>query len=116
MAKRWGMLVAELEPGHPDELVPMLRNWLREAHDPIGTLPAGADPVEWAVRRFIAGWQKPVRLAIEAIEDHLAAAEAACAAGDVATAQEEIDSAGAVIRQDLRDELGLYTWNRDASD
>jgi hypothetical protein len=108
--------VAELEPGHPDELVPMLRNWLREAHDPVGTLPAGTDPVEWAVRRFIAGWQKPVRSAIESIEGHLAAARAACAAGDTTTAQDEIDSAESIIREDLRDDLGLYSWNRDASD
>ena len=45
--------MAELEPGHPDELVPTLHNWLREALNPIGSLPAGTDPVECAVRRFI---------------------------------------------------------------
>jgi hypothetical protein len=40
-----GNSVAEMEPGNPDELVQTLRNWLREAHAPIGTLPEGMDPV-----------------------------------------------------------------------
>jgi hypothetical protein len=38
--------MAELEPGHPDELVQTLRNWLQEANSPVGTLPEGMDAVE----------------------------------------------------------------------
>jgi hypothetical protein len=108
-----GESVAELEPGHPDTLVTMLRNWLREAQDPIGSLTPGTDPVEWAVRRFIAAWQRPVRDTIDLLEEWLGAAVAACQAGDVATAKSEIESAEQLVRESLRDELGLYEWNRD---
>jgi hypothetical protein len=38
--------MAEMEPGHPDELVRMLTNWLREAQSPIGSLPEGIAPAE----------------------------------------------------------------------
>jgi hypothetical protein len=43
--------MAELEPGHPDELVERLTNWLKQ--DPIGSLPPTVTPTEWAVRNFI---------------------------------------------------------------
>src|SRR5262245_20911287 len=105
--------MAELEPGHPDELVQTLRNWLREANSPIGSLPEGTDPVEWAVRRFIASWQGPVRGTIEVIEECLQAGIAACAAGDLEKAQREIESAEQLVGESLREHLGLYEWNKE---
>ena len=81
--------MAEREPGHPDKLVRTLRNWLREASDPIGSLPAGTDPAEWAVRRFIASWVRPVRASVREIEDCLRKAEEACRAGDMDAAAAE---------------------------
>jgi hypothetical protein len=103
--------MAELEPGHPDELVHTLRNWLREASDPIGSLPTGTDPVEWAVRRFIAWWVAPLRGSIDEIEDCLRQAGEACRAGDAAAAAAEIELARQVLGESLRDHLGLYSWN-----
>lgn len=103
--------MAELEPGHPDELVDTLRNWLREAQDPIGSLPAGTDPVEWAVRRFIASWERPVRISIQNLEECLAAAAKALEAGDVPAASREVESARQLVGESLRDDLGLYSWN-----
>src|SRR5690349_15773305 len=76
-----GDLMAKLEPGHPDELVQVFRNWLREADSPIGALPAGVDAVEWAVRRFIDYWKTPARNAIERIEESLCRAMELCDAG-----------------------------------
>lgn len=105
--------MAELEPGHPDELVQTLRNWLNEANSPIGSLPEGTDPVEWAVRRFIASWQGPVRGGIEFIEESLQAALAALEAGDLDKARSEIESARQSIGETVRDHLGLYEWNKD---
>jgi len=107
--------MAELEPGHPDELVRTFRNWLREAQDPIGSLPAGADPVEWAVRQFINSWAGPVRATIRELEECLEAAGRALAAGDSATAVSEVEAAGQLGRESLRDELGLYPWDEDGS-
>jgi hypothetical protein len=63
--------MAEMEPGHTDELVQALRNWLREANSPSGKLPEGMDAVEWAVRRFIDYWRTPTRNAIAGIEERL---------------------------------------------
>ena len=103
--------MAELEPGHPDELVRTLHNWLREASDPIGSLPVGTDPVEWAVRRFIAWWVAPLRGSIDEIEDCLRQAGEACRAGDAAAAAAEIELARQVLGESLRDHLGLYSWN-----
>jgi len=103
--------MAELEPGNPDELVRTLRNWLREAHDPIGSLPPGTDPVEWAVRRFIASWVGPARATVREIEECLRLAEKACADGDTIAAVSEIDSARQLVGESLRDELGLYSWD-----
>ena len=105
--------MAELEPGHPDELVQTLRNWLREASSPIGSLPEGTDPVEWAVRRFIASWQGPVRATIERIEECLQAAVAACQAGDPDKARLEIESAQQLVGESLRNDPGLYEWNKE---
>jgi hypothetical protein len=105
--------MAELEPGHPDELIRTLRNWLREAESPIGSLPAGTDPVEWAVRRFIASWSGPVRSTIEEIESCLDSALALLSSGKVQEAQTEIDSARQLVEESLRDDLGLYPWNKE---
>ena len=102
--------MAELEPGDPDKLVRTLRNWLREPSDPIGSLPAGTDPVEWAVRRFIASWVRPVRESVREIEDCLRKAEEACRAGDMAAAAVENDSAQQLVGESLWDHLGLYSW------
>lgn len=106
--------MAELEPGHPDELVQVLRNWLREANSPIGALPAGMDAVEWAVRRFIDSWKTPIRDAIEGIEESLYRAMELCDSGaPFSEIKSEIDSARQILQEDLRDHLGLYDWNKE---
>jgi hypothetical protein len=105
--------MAELEPGHPDELVRMLKNSLQQAQDPIGSLPEGTDPVEWAIRRFIASWKGPIRSSIEVIVECLNSALELCEAGDAKGAMVEIESARQLIGESLRDELGLYEWNKD---
>lgn len=105
--------MAELEPGHPDELVKTLRNWLAQANSPIGSLPEGTDAVEWAVRRFIDSWRRPVRSAIEVIEECLQSATTAIEGGDSKKALIEIDSIRQLIGESLRDELGLYDWNKE---
>ena len=106
--------MAEMEPGHPDELIQILRNWLREAHDPIGALPAGTDPVEWAIRRFIDTWKSDARRAIEGIEEHLERAMALCDAQAACDEiKGEIDMARQTLQGDLRDHLGLYDWNKE---
>jgi hypothetical protein len=104
-------MMAELEPGHPDELVVRLRNWLKEANDPIGSLPPGTDPVEWACRRFIDTWAAPVRDTIREIEDCLQSVDRAVAAGDLTEARMEADAARQLVNESLRDELGLYPWD-----
>jgi hypothetical protein len=105
--------MSELEPGHPDELIRTLCNWLRDAESPIGSLPAGTDSVEWAVRRFIASWSEPVRSTIEEIESCLDLALELCKAGKVLEAQTEIDSARQLVEESLRDHLGLYPWDKE---
>ena len=105
--------MAELEPGHPDELVQTLKNWLREAQSPLGSLPEGTDPVEWAIRRFIASWQGPVRATIEEIEDCLRSALELCNSGSFEKASASIDSARQLVEESLRDKLGLYEWNKE---
>ena len=95
-------------------MVGMLRDCLREANDPKAKLPPGADPTEWAVRQFIVGWQGPVQSAIEMIEDYLGTAKAACAAGDVATAQSDIEAADQLIRNCLRVELDMHEQDDEA--
>jgi len=74
--------MAELDPGHPDELIKLLTNWLRESQSPVGSLlPVGIDPAEWAVRQFINSWKQTARRAIESIEESLSKAEALCTSG-----------------------------------
>lgn len=106
--------MAELEPGHPDELVETLRNWLKEAESPIGTLPEGMDAIEWAVRRFIDTWKSPARNAIESVEDSLTRAISLCDSGSsLAEIKDEIDLARQTLQEDLRDHLGIYDWNKE---
>jgi hypothetical protein len=106
--------MAELEPGNPDELVQALRNWLREAHSPVGALPEGMDAAEWAVRRFIAYWKTPARNAIEGVEESLYRAMALLDSGaPLAEIKDEIDLARQTLQEDLRDHLGLYDWNKE---
>jgi hypothetical protein len=106
--------MAELEPGHPDELVQILRNWLREAMSPTGTLPQGMDAVEWAVRRFITVWKTKAQSAIEGVEESLIQAMEMCDAGaSLADIKDEIDMARQTLQEELRDHLGLYYWNKE---
>ena len=105
--------MAELEPGHPDELLERLINWLNQANDPIGSLPPNVTPTEWAVRNFIHTWRKPVREGLDSIEESLNKAPAALKSGDVTAAVFEIECSLQSLREDVRDELGLYEWNRE---
>ncbi len=106
--------MAELEPGHPDELVQTLRNWLREGNDPIGALSQGMDPVEWAVRRFIDTWKNQARTAIEGVEESLDRAMSLCdSKSSFDEIKSEIDLARQALQEDLRDHLGLYDWNKE---
>ena len=106
--------MAELESGHPDELVQTLRNWLREANSPLGSLPEGMDAVEWAVRRFIDSWKTRARTAIEGIEESLHHAMALCDSGaPLPEIKSEIDLARQTLQEDLRDHLGLHDWNKE---
>ena len=107
--------MAALEPGHPDELREMLTNWLNQANDPIGSLPANVTPTEWAVRNFIDAWRKPVRASLDSIEESLNKALAAMKAGDTGAAVFEIECALQALGEDVRDELGLYDWNREGT-
>jgi hypothetical protein len=106
--------MAEFEPGHPDELVQVLTNWLRRAQSPIGSLPEGSDPSMWVVRQFIDQWRRPARAALDSVESSLYRAMDLCSSLQGAEAiKEEIDSARQVLQEDLRDHLGLYDWNRE---
>jgi hypothetical protein len=106
--------MAEMEPGHPDELVRTLRNWRREANSPIGALPEGMDAVEWAVRQFIDRWKSQARSAIDCVEESLNRAFALCNSGaSFVEIQNEIDLARQALHEDLRDHLGLYEWNKE---
>jgi hypothetical protein len=107
--------MAELDPGHPDELKVTLTNWLREANDPIGSLPPGVTPIEWAVGNFIDSWRKPVRSGIDSVDESLQKALAALKAGDTAAAVSEIECARETLNEDVRNELGLYEWNREGT-
>lgn len=103
--------MAELEPGHPDELTQQLRNWLRQASDPIGSLPEGTDPMEWAVRQFIDSWRRRVRVGVDSVERSMQKALAAVEAGDTNTASFELGCGLQALTEDIRDSLGLYDWN-----
>ena len=106
--------MSELEPGHPDELVQNLRNWLREANSPMGALPEGVDPVEWAVRRFIDIWKADARNAIEGVEWNLVRAIALCdSQSPLDEIKRQIELARETLQEDLRDHLGLYDWNNE---
>ena len=107
--------MTDLEPGHPDELREMLTNWLNQANDPMGSLPPGVTPAEWAVRNFIESWRKPVLGGLDSIEESLNKALTALKSGDVKAAVFEIDSALQTLGEDVRDELGLYEWNREGT-
>lgn len=112
---RNGSEMAEQEPGHPEELVTALRNWLREANSPIGSLPDGMDATEWAVRRFIDTWKSTARNAIESVEESLNRAMALCdSEAPFIEIQSEIDLARQTLQEDLRDHLGLYDWNKES--
>jgi hypothetical protein len=108
--------MAELEPGHPDELTHVLKNCLCEAQSSVGSLPDGTDPVKWAVRRFIDYWKGGARSTIEQIEECLYEAMRFCdARAEHDTIKEEIDSARQLLQESLRDHLGLYDWNKEGS-
>ncbi len=106
--------MAELEPGHPDELRDMLANWLRQANDPVGSLPADKTPTEWAIRNFIESWRKPAGAGLDSIEESLNKALGALKAGHAVAAAFEIECARQTLGECVRDELGLYEWNREA--
>jgi hypothetical protein len=107
--------MAELEPGHPDELRTLLTNWLNQANDPMGTLlPPGITPTEWAVRQFINSWRKSVRSSIDSIENSLQEAHKALNSCNVASAKYHVESATQTLNESLRDDLGLYEWNRES--
>ena len=106
--------MAELDHGHPDELRERLTNWLNQANDPVGSLPAGVTPIDWAVKNFIDSWRRPVRGGIDAIEESLKKALAALQAGNIEAARFEIESSLQTLAEDVRDDLGLYEWNREA--
>jgi len=100
------------EAGNPDELAQMLTNWLNQANDPIGSLPAGVTPNEWVAKNFIDSWQKPIRAGLDEIETSLNRALEALKAGNVPKATFEIECSLQTLGDDIRGELGLYEWNR----
>jgi len=102
--------MAELEPGHPDELTKILANWLNLANEPnADLLPAGIDPTQWAVRQFIRHWQADAESAIEKVERSLESAKQLCESDATCEAIiDEIDLARQFLQEDLRDHLGLY--------
>jgi hypothetical protein len=107
--------MAEMEPGHPDELVESLRGWLREGTSTAGTLHDGMDAVEWAVCRFINSWKTESRNDIESVEESLLRAITLCDSGaPITEIKNEIESARQPLQEDLRDHLGLYDWNRES--
>jgi hypothetical protein len=105
--------MAELEPGHPDELLERLTNWLNEANNPTGSLPPNLTPTEWAVRNFIDTWRLPVRAGLDSVEESLKRALAALKTGNTDAAVSEIECSLQTLGEDVRDELGLYDWNRE---
>src|SRR5262249_53752979 len=68
----------------------------------IGCLPAGTDPVEWAVHRLIAWCIAPLRGSIDEIEDCPRPAREACRSGDMVTAAAEIELRGCADRFGMR--------------
>lgn len=99
------------EPGHPDEWTPVLKKWLEQSRDPLGTLqPEGIDPDEWAVRQFIQSWTGSVRPLLDSLESGIQQASRLCDAGSNQEAAQELDDLRQLL-QDLRDELGVHDWN-----
>jgi hypothetical protein len=105
--------MAELEPGHPDELRDQLMNWLAQAMSPIGSLPDNTTPAEWVARNFIDVWRKPVRSSLDSIEHMLGEAGLAIQAGENARAISLVDAIRQELAEGVRDRLGLYEWNRE---
>jgi hypothetical protein len=105
--------MAELEPGHPDTLQANLTNWLNQANDPRGSLPPGVTALELAVRNFISTWRKPVRSGIDSIEQSLNRALESLKSGDTNAAVIEIECSLQTLSESVREELGLYEWNRE---
>jgi hypothetical protein len=107
--------MAELEPGHPDELVQAMTNWLRQSQSAEGELlPAGIEPIEWAVRRFIDSWKGSARVAVESVERSIHRAIGLCDSGaSLAEISKELEIARQELGVSLRDELGLYEWNKE---
>jgi hypothetical protein len=104
------------EPGHPADLKQALRNWLQEAQSPIGALPEGTDPIDWAIQRFIAYWEKPARQAVQSLEESLHKTKELCDTGArTQQIKDEIDYALQIIGEDLRVALGLYQWNEEST-
>ncbi|HEY3966246.1 MAG TPA: hypothetical protein VGM05_16925 [Planctomycetaceae bacterium] len=106
--------MAELEPGHPDELRQLLTTWLNQSSNPLGSIPEGVTPAEWVIRNFISAWRKPVRAGIDAIESSLKTALDALRAGDTPAAVFEIECSLQTLAESVRDELGIYEWNRES--
>ena len=104
--------MTELEPGNPDELCETLTNWLNRANGPLGSLPAGTTPVEWAVRNFIASWRDPIRDALDSIDESLDGALAALSAGNPQEAKFHLECIRQALSGDIRTELGLQPWNK----
>ncbi len=104
--------MAELEPGHPDELRDQLANWISQATSPIGSLPTNITPAEWVARNFIDLWREPVRSALDSIEQMIRDATAAIESGDQEAAISTLNGIRQEVAEGLREPLGLYDWNR----
>jgi hypothetical protein len=106
--------LAELEEGHPDELVKVLENWLCQAESPTGTLlPEGIGKTEWAIRQFINYWKGVARQAIESVEADLGQALQLCqTSAPHSQIASQLEAARQTLQEDLRDHLGLYEWNK----
>jgi hypothetical protein len=103
--------MAELERGNPDELCDILSNWLKQAHDPVGHLPEGMTPIEWAVRNFIALWRDPIRDSLDHIDELLSSAIAATNSGEKQEALLHLECIRQSLSEEIRTELGLQPWN-----
>lgn len=107
--------MADRERGNPDELVAVLRNWLRQAESLCGTLPDGTDRTEWAIRQFINYWKDPLSIALDGIEASLQRAMSLCRTGAAShEITNELENAREILQCDLRDDLGLTQWHRES--
>ena len=65
-------------------------------------------------RRFIDSWKVSAGTAIESVEECLNRAKALCDSGaSLAEIRRELDTACQELGVSLRDELGLYDWNKE---